>query len=373
MAKELTEVLTRKGIDVSIFTTSKSIKSEHTYNRNNVKISVFPLSFLSKIWPFYSYELSKALNRQIADFDLLHVHEIWHYPLFAGCREAKKTNVPYLVTAHGTLEPYCLKIKSVRKKLYSTLFAKKILKQAAALHAVSEEEIKNITDFVNNRNVYYIPNGINIEWLENPPDREKIENLYPEIDGRKKILFLGRIHPKKGLDLLAKSFADIVQKRKDVCLLVIGPDNENYRSRIEALLAEKEVLNKTLFTGTLTGDNKLAVISGADIFVLPSYSEGFSMSTLEAMACGLPVVITKKCNFPQVEAAQAGRIINNNVNELTNAVIEILDNPELRNRMGNSGKKLIQNEYTWDKLADRMIDCYQDIISRNKNLLSQNR
>lgn len=364
---KLTEALADKGIDVSVFAPSKEAKATRTYNQNDIQITIFPLSYLSRVWPFHSFEFTRALRKHIFDFDLIHIHEIWHYPLFASFQAAKQASKPYLVTTHGTLEPYCLKIKPIRKILYSALFAKKILKQAAAFHAVSDEEVKDITDYTDNKNIYCIPNGLNIQDLENAPDKKEIEIMYPEVKGKKKILFLGRIHPKKGLDILAKAFANIAQKREDVCLLIVGPDNNSYQSRIEKILAGKGVLDKTVFTGTLTEKPKLAALSGADIFVLPSYSEGFSMSILEAMACGLPVVITKKCNFPQVESIQAGRIIHNNVPELTNTIIELLDNPELRNSMGSMGRKLVRDKYTWNKLADEMIRCYEEIINRHKS------
>ena len=111
--------------------------------------------------------------------------------------------------------------------------------------------------------------------------------MYTRVKGKRTILFLGRIHPKKGLDILAKAFAQITRIRKDVCLLIAGPDNDNHKRKIEKILSNENVLDKVVFTGTLTGTKKLAALSGSDVFVLPSHSEGFGMSILEAMICGL--------------------------------------------------------------------------------------
>jgi len=116
----------------------------------------------------------------------------------------------------------------------------------------------------------------------------------------------------------------------------------------------------------LTGNEKLAALSRADIFVLSSYSEGFSMSILEAMACGLPVVITKQCNFPEVEGIGAGKIIDADANHLSEALIELLDNPELCKDMGDRGKRLVMEKYTWDKVADQMIAAYEEILGGRK-------
>lgn len=113
----------------------------------------------------------------------------------------------------------------------------------------------------------------------------------------------------------------------------------------------------------LTGSQKLAALSGADIFVLPSHSEGFSMSTLEAVACGLPVVITKDCHFEEVEQMQAGKVIDGNLAELSEALIQLLADRPLCEKMGKAGKKLVTDKYTWDKAADKMIDCYEEILN----------
>ncbi|GAG37700.1 unnamed protein product, partial [marine sediment metagenome] len=182
--------------------------------------------------------------------------------------------------------------------------------------------------------------------------------------GKRIILFLGRIHPQKGLDLLAKAFEKIAREWDNAYLMIVGPDSEGYKIKIEKMLESEGVLNKVIFTGMLSGRKKLIVLGGADIFALPSYSEGFSMAILEAMICKLPVIITKQCNFPEVTEVGAGNEIDPNVEQLTGALGNLLGNPELCKKMGEKGRKLVLEKYTWDKTADKMIKVYEEIVNR---------
>ena len=362
----LTGALARKGVEVSVFAPSENDEELSTSNVKEVNVRLFPKGFLSRFWPSYSSPMAKALMKQISDFDLVHIHEIWHHPHFAAYRAAKSARKHFIITIHGELEPWCLEHKGFKKKIYSTLIQRKILKQASALHAITEQEIKNIANYVDNKNVFLVPNAINLDDFENLPHREKIENLYPDMKGKRVILFLGRVHPKKGLDILAEAFGSISKKRDDIQLVIAGPDSKGYKREIVEILRAHNALNNTIFTGMLTGDKKLAVLSRADIFVLPSYSEVLGISTLEAMACGLPVVITKQCNFPEVEKIRAGKVIDADVAHLSEALIELLDNPDLCKEMGERGKRLVKEKYTWDKLADKMITAYEEILGRQK-------
>jgi glycosyltransferase involved in cell wall biosynthesis len=363
VVRGLAQALAKKGIDVSLFAPSKKAKCTHTSDYKGVTARVFPTSFFSKFWPCYSPTLKKALKNELSNFDIIHVHEIWHYPNFACYQVTKATRKPYLVAVHGALEPSCLNHKAFKKKIYSKLIQREILENAAALHAITEEEVKSIAEFVDNKNIYCVPNGLNVEDFENLPGRSRLESLYPQIKGKRVILFLGRIHPKKGLDLLAQAFGRVAGEQGNVCLLIAGPNNDGYRTQVEKILAAEGVSDKVIFTGMLTGSERLAALSGADIFALPSHSEGFSMSILEAMACGLPVIITKDCHFQEVEQMQAGKVIDGNLADLSEALIQLLADRPLCMKMGSAGKKLVKDKYTWDKAADKMIGCYEEILN----------
>jgi len=358
----LTEALAKKDIQISIFGPKKRDNDKNILYPKETIVKLFPKDFLYRLWTGHSFSLKKALKAEIEKFDLVHIHEIWHHPHFAGYKAAKYLKKPFIISIRGELEPWCLNHKALKKKIYSILIQKKILREATALHALTKEEVKNISKFVNNKNIFNIPNGLNLEEFNNLPPQKDIENLYPDLKGKKVILFFGRIHPKKGLDILAKSFSTFAKDRENVRLVIAGPDENGYKSKIKSILKNEDILNKVIFTGMLSGNTKLAVLNRANIFVLPSYSEGFSMAVLEAMACGLPVIITGKCNFPEVEKNKAGIIINGDVNPLAKALDNLLNNPYLCKEMGENGRKLVREKFTWDKIANQMINLYEKII-----------
>ena len=189
-----------------------------------------------------------------------------------------------------------------------------------------------------------------------------MKKRYPHIQGKKVILFLGRIAPIKGLDTLVKAFGIIARGREDVRLLLVGPDNWRYGTELKKTIIREGVSDKIIFTGMLTGNKKKAAFDCADVFVLPSLSEGFSNALLEAMLCGLPVVISPQCNFPEVEMARAGKIVEVAVEPLANALIELLENSEAGKEMGKRGAKLVKEKYTWDSIADEMLALYEGLI-----------
>jgi len=364
----LTKALVEKGINVSVFAPIADGEDINTCELKGVDIKLFPKSLLSRFWTSYSSPLAKALIKEASYFDLIHIHEIWHHPHYVAHRVAKRFDKPYLVTIHSALEPWCLNYKAFKKKIYGRLIQKRILKEASLLHAITENEVKNIRAFViNNTPIVMIPNGINLQEFQNLPPKEDVVKFYPQLKDKKIILFLGRIHPIKGLDLLAKAFAKISQEVEDIYLLVVGPDEGGYQAQIEKLLAKEGVLNKVIFTGMLTGYKKLAALSGADFCVIPSYSEVRGIVALEAMACGLPVIVTTGCNFPEVAEYNAGIVINPDVDELAKAMTTLLVGTRHGvSNMEKNGKRLVLEKYTWDKVADKMITAYEEILGSRK-------
>lgn len=363
---DLTEKLAEKGVEITIFSPFKRGEESEVIKPKGVNLRLFRQSFMDKLWTSYSSELERAIQKGVNNFDIIHIHEIWHYPQYIAYKAAKKTGKPYIITIHGSLDPWCLNYKSFKKKIYSSLIQKRVLKEASVIHAITNEEVKQIKNFIANNNITMIPNGINQEDFINLSSRKELEKLYPELIGKKILFFLGRIHPKKGLDLLAKVFGIIARERNDVRLLIAGPGSDGYKDKIVQILKKEGVLNKAIFTGMLKDQNKLVTLGGADIFILPSYSEGFSMAILEAMICKLPVIITPQCNFPEVAEYEAGIVIEPNLKQLTEALNILLNNSKLCKKMGENGHKLILKKYTWDKIADQMIKLYEKVLLRKK-------
>jgi glycosyltransferase involved in cell wall biosynthesis len=367
---ELTEVLAKKGLEISIFAPVKKGNKAKIIRPKGVNLQLFEQGFLARFWPGYSPKLAKVLKKEIDKFDLVHIHELWSYPHFVASRAARKAGKPYVVTIHGGLESWAINYKAFKKKVYSTLFQRRILQKAAALHAITDEEIKHIRAFRVNNEILMIPNGINPEEFRVLPTCQELERFYPRLAGKQVVLFLGRLHPIKGLDILARAFGKVARERNNLCLLVVGPDSDGYQAKVVKILEAEGILNKVIFTGMLTGREKLMALGGADICVIPSYSEVRSIVALEAMASALPVIITRQCHFPEVAEAGAGLVIEPEVNQLAAALEKVLNEPTLRQEMGSNGR-LVAAKFTWDKVADQMIEMYKEVLEKGSRKLQE--
>jgi len=359
--QKLTEVLANKGVDVSIFSIAKN--EEKIIYPKGIKVKIFPPDYLAKFWAGHSFIFKDKLRKEINNFDLIHIHGSWHYPCFVASKIARETKKPYIITLHGTLKPWSLNSKYFKKKIYILLFLKQILNRASVLHIITNQEAENIRNLGINTGLKLIPNGINIEEFKNLSFYQGLEMSYPILKEKKVILFLGRIHLVKGLDILAKAFGKIAKSRNDICLFIAGPDENGYQAEIESILKKEGVLNKTIFAGILTGKEKLVVLNRANFCVIPSYSEVRSIVALEAMICRLPIIITSQCGFPEVEKAEAGIIIEPETNQLVKAISRLLDDSDLCQKMGRNGERLVREKYTWEKIGEQMIQLYKRVLN----------
>jgi len=205
-----------------------------------------------------------------------------------------------------------------------------------------------------------VPNGIHRHHFDPPANPESFLHQFPHLQGKQLILFLGRIDPKKGLDLLAPAFAQVQQQFPHSHLVIAGPDNIGYLPTAQKLFQEVGCQDAVTFVGMLTGEVKYSALAAANVYVAPSYSEGFSMSILEGMASGLPCVFTDACNFP--EAANVAKIVPVDSQQIANALSWCLANPGEAQALGGQARQFIFENYTWEKIAARMIKVYQSIL-----------
>jgi glycosyltransferase involved in cell wall biosynthesis len=211
-----------------------------------------------------------------------------------------------------------------------------------------------------------IPNGIAPAEFANMPDRSLLEARFPELRGHKWVLFLSRIHPKKGLEHLLKAWA-VVNRKSEIgnrkydewMLIVAGSDQLGHEAEMKRLATELGLGREICFTGPLHGQEKLAALGGAELFVLPSFSEGFSMAILEAAAAGLPIMLTPQCNFPELAKAGGALEISPDAANCEAGLRELLALPgSERQSMGQRGKAMVGRYYTWSRIADNMLGVY---------------
>jgi glycosyltransferase involved in cell wall biosynthesis len=311
--------------------------------------------------------MTQWLFSNVSNYDVVHTHAIFSYPVLVTYWMCQIHKITYIATPHGMLETWALAYKSWKKKIYFTLLEKPALQKARAIQMISYNEVKQINNLKLKTNPVVVSNGIHSQDFEFLSHPEIFYNQFPETKNKKLIIFLGRIDPKKGLNLLAPAFAQAYQKFPNTHLIIAGPDNTGFLPTAESYFIKAGCRNGVTFTGMLTGSIKYAALAAAKIYVAPSYSEGFSLSVLEGMAAGLPCIITTGCNFPEAGEAKVASIVNIDVGSIADAIIKLLEDDQKAKNMGNRARQFILENYTWDKVALKMVSVYKNIVENNVN------
>jgi glycosyltransferase involved in cell wall biosynthesis len=305
----------------------------------------------------YSPALRKQLEVLVQPGGIVHSHGLWMYPGFAARKSAVQNRSRLLVSPHGMLEPWALNRSSWKKKAAGYLFEYKNLEKADCLHALCVPEAENIRRYGLKNPIAIIPNGVDLD--EPVPRDNGIAEKFPDLKGRRRILFLSRLHPKKGLGNLLQAWQKMAPDSKDWQLLIAGSGDPAYENELKAF-SKNLISNKNVvFLGQVHGDDKKQILAAADGFILPSFSEGFSVAILEAAAASLPVLLTRECNFPELARANAAIEITTDVAGIEKGLRQILKLPDdQRKTMGQRGRELIKKSYTWPTIAEQMCRVY---------------
>jgi len=365
---ELCQELARRGERVTIYTTNidgpgeLDVPTERPVWVNDVEVRYFPVQ-VPRMYAV-SLSLARALHRAIPGQDILHLHMLYNFPSTVAAWYSRRAGVPYLVWPHGALDPYLFRRHRGRKRLYERLVERRNLNQAAAIHFTAREEEELVRPLGLRARGVIVPAGVHPERYAEGPGRAALAEAWPEIQGRRVVLFLGRLNFKKGLDLLARAFGHLARQREDVHLLLAGPDNEGYGATVRRWLAAEGVLHRCTFTGMLVGSQKLAALRNADVFVLPSYTENFGVAVVEAMACGQPVVISNRVNiWREVAEARAGLVVACDASEVSRALATVLDDPAGRDAMGARARRLVAERFSWRAAGQQMVEVYREILA----------
>jgi len=278
----------------------------------------YPLTALGPCPTFYGYtaKLEPWLLAHAREYDGVIVHGIWQYHSLAAWRVLPALGVPYVIYTHGMLDPGHNKVsrrKQLKKQIYWWLAESWVLRAAAAVFFTTEEERRIAPQGmwpVRWRHSEVVPYG-----LEQPPDdaeshREAFLKRFPSLRGRRVLLFLGRFDPKKGARLLMKAFAERAEAHPEVTLVMVGPD-DNHEASVLRTLVPEGLRDRVLWTGMLLGDEKWGAFRAAEAFVIPSHTENYCIAAVEALACGVPVLMSDKVNIhPMVSAHKAGYVEN---------------------------------------------------------------
>jgi glycosyltransferase involved in cell wall biosynthesis len=298
------------------------------------------------------------LEDAVRSAEVVHIHGLWQRQTRRGARAAIADRVPYLVAVHGMAEPWALRQKYWKKRIYLALVESRNLRGASCLHALSRPEIGHLRAIAPWTPIGFAPNGVDLAPVDDLPPRSALEDEHPELRGKFVLLFFARLHAKKGLDLLAEALRRVAPDRPDLHLLIAGNDDGEWAPFL-ARIEEHGLTGRITYLGHVSGEQARRVWATADAFILPSYSEGFSMAILEALACRLPSLITTACYFPEAAAAGGAVVVEPTAEDVTRGLRELLERaPEERADLGRKGRRLVEREYTWDRQADRLAAIY---------------
>ncbi|MEE2788162.1 MAG: glycosyltransferase [Myxococcota bacterium] len=310
----------------------------------------------------------QAFEHAIQGADIVHMHGIWPSAPMMASRTCRAMGIPYVVSPHGSLHRGALTEKMLKKLVGMwTLGYREYLRHAAAIHFLnaSEKDGAQHPPYFGVRlpsNQVVMPNGIFPAMLERPPKPGAFSEMVQGIRGKPYILFLSRLHPGKGLDLLAHAFAQVARVRPDVHLVLVGQD-QGAQAGVEAIIAMHRLEARVHFTGPIFDNRKMAAYADAAVFCLPSRHEGFSMAITEALAWARPVVITKTCHFPEVSQARCGLEVDLNADEIAEGLLTLLNDPVAAQAMGERGREMVLARFTWPAIAARMVDVYHQAIA----------
>jgi len=314
-----------------------------------------------------SIGLARYFRSVVSGFDVVHVNGMYRFPSTFAAYEAKRQGVPYIIRPHGSLDPFLYGKSSKSlwlKRMYERMFDLPNLNAANAIHYTAEDERMKASYLHLTSSSFVIPNGLDWERYKELPSRGGLRKRWG-IDNEPIVLFLGRIHFKKGLDLLVEAFDDVRRAVPDAQLVIAGPENDDYGKQVRSWVEARGLQNYVHFVGSLIGAEVVQAYVDADVFALPSYTENFGMTVAEAMACALPVIISDQVNIhAEISTADAGLVTHCNAGVVGSALIDLLRDEERRRRMGASGRKLVQTKFIWPVIIDSLVSEYEDIISR---------
>jgi glycosyltransferase involved in cell wall biosynthesis len=290
--------------------------------------------------------------------DILHDNGIWLPHNHRLAVLAQQRGIPRVISTRGMLEPWALSHKPLKKHLAWRLYQRRDLKWARRHHATSETEARNLRQLRLGVSVVTIPNGVDMP--EERPSFVESEDGKAKQNGRRTALFLGRIYPVKGLPMLVKAWARL--RPKGWQLRIVGPDEAGHRRQVEKAVSDAALGDVVTFTGPLDHRRKKSAFFGADLFVLPTYSESFGMAVAEALAHGVPVLTTTRSPWPGLAETGCGWSVDPTVDGIAEGLRQAtMLNQEALRAMGKKGRALVIEKFSWKHVANLVLAMYETL------------
>ena len=369
---QMVHALSYQGVEVEIATTNDNGSEllNVPLNQRTIYQDV-PVWFFPRFSPpvasirefSFCDQLTIWLWQHILEYDLLHVHAIFSYPSTAAMAIARLRGIPYINRPLGQLCTWSLQQKESKKKTYLALIERANLNHSQALHLTSSQEEEELSQLNLKAPNFILPHGL---FLPTPiPDaRHQLRQRLNLPEEEPIILFMSRLHYKKGLEYLIPALGKLSHRRFN--FILAGNGSPEYEAQIDELLTAAGMRDRTYRPGFVSGETKDLFLQGSDFFALTSHSENFGIAVLEAMAGGLPVLATSGVALAStVKQHQLGYVTELDVTAISTAIEHHLNHPKEAKAMGDRARELILNRYTWKQIAARLIETYEAILNQN--------
>jgi glycosyltransferase involved in cell wall biosynthesis len=371
---KLDQALSKIGNEITIVTSTGNLKEEidldfegDMYETLEQGLSTVYLrrrkSFLPSTY-YFAPNLCEWLESNIQRFNIVIIHGVWTYFSWIGARICNKAGKPYLYFVHGCLDRWALNYHKIKKIPYWHLIEKPNFQKAHGFIVLSEDEANQVHTMGIEKPLFLARNGLihPVSQVANPENI--LKNQLPGLNGHPFVLFMSRLHPKKGLEVLLHAWSAINYQYPEWRLVIAGPDEGEYRSKIVGLMEELRLHDSVLFPGLVLGDIKAALFQRASLFVLPSFSEGVPGAVIESMGYGIPVLITPGCHLPEVADARAGLIVEPEIIAVKDGLDCLISDKNLRQQMGRNAELLARNEFDEMKVAEGLVHFCNHILNK---------
>jgi glycosyltransferase involved in cell wall biosynthesis len=361
----MSRVLQEQGSEVLIATTDAD--GPHRLQVNYGTVTTFdgvPAIFFSRQWSEafkYSRPLATWLDENVERFDIVHIHAVFSHACLVAAQASRRHRIPYVVRPLGTLDPWSMRQKPLRKKLLWQLGAKQMLAGAAAVHYTALEEKRLAETSMGVCRGVVVPLGVSEQYFADNPSASEAEAA------PKYVLSVARLHPKKALDQLIDAFLSATNEPDlgEWKLLIAGDGDAAYVEGLKQLAVARGGQDRVRFTGWLQGEEKLNALRGADLFASPSHQENFGIAAVEAMACGVPVLISPHVNLADdVDAVGAGWIVAVEQSALIDALTTALRDPVERKRRGAAARDLARSQFSWTTVGHQLGTLYNNVVAQ---------
>jgi glycosyltransferase involved in cell wall biosynthesis len=366
---EMLQALKANGVNVELLTTNDNgidlldvplcqlIQYQKTPTRFFPRFSP-QISFIREF--AFSWELTKWLWKNIPNYDIVHIHALFSYVSTIAMLIARLQKIPYINQPHGLLCEWSLQQSKLKKKIYLSLIERSNLKYSHALQFTSIKEVQEVERLELKAPSVAIPLGLQIP-TKIPQARQKLREIYNIPPEKPIILFLSRLHYKKGLDYLIPALGKL--KNKNFTFILAGNGSPDYENEITELLISHQLSHCTHRPGFVKGKMKDILLQGSDIFVLTSHSENFGVVVLEAMVAGLTTIVTPGVALADmIKENNVGYVPELDIFDIAKTIEYCLENSPEAKATGDSARQFILENYTWDRISSKMISFYQGII-----------